>query len=171
MSGIGYTTYIYDVFVLILIVALAVFLLRFIGKRAQRTFSHTLIKSVGIIPLGNNKTMQVFVIDEKRVLLVGVGNAIEPIADIEDPELAKRFLLDFESKMMPSTMMRPVGRFLVNSMNTWQKKQSQPKTHKDDFATVLSERLESVKEKRTRAASEFMSERVDKRKDDVGDEK
>uniref|UniRef100_A0A4Y8QB69 Flagellar protein n=1 Tax=Paenibacillus athensensis TaxID=1967502 RepID=A0A4Y8QB69_9BACL len=70
---------------LILIIALFFVLIRFLGRRNQSSFFGKPIRSLGGVPLGQNKSIQVVEIGHS-LLIVGVGDNIQLLDKINDAE-------------------------------------------------------------------------------------
>ncbi|MCC3376226.1 flagellar biosynthetic protein FliO [Cohnella sp. REN36] len=72
-------------FVLALMVVAIVFLLRFVGKRNRGWWMNRSLRSLGGLPLGTNKSMQI-VEWNGRIYVLGVGDDVTLIECISDPE-------------------------------------------------------------------------------------
>jgi flagellar protein FliO/FliZ len=76
---------VYVIIVLVVIVALIILLIRFLGTKNKSWFSNPMIRIIGGVGLGPNKTLQVIELGNS-VYLVGVGENISLVDKISDPE-------------------------------------------------------------------------------------
>ncbi|MFB4162678.1 flagellar biosynthetic protein FliO [Alteribacillus sp. JSM 102045] len=68
------------------VIAIMYFLLKFINKRTQRFQSNQTMQNLGGVPLGQNKSVQLIKVGD-RLLVVGVGDSIQLLKEIENEEL------------------------------------------------------------------------------------
>ena len=77
---------------LVFIIVLVIVSIRLLGRQSGMRVNQRLVRVVAVIPLGTNKTLQVIVVGIKRIIVVGVGNQIEQLANFEDEDLANELL-------------------------------------------------------------------------------
>lgn len=70
---------------LILIIALFLVLIRFVNKKNQFSLFGRQVRSIGGVPLGQNKSIQIVEIG-RSLYVVGVGDNIQLLEKINDPE-------------------------------------------------------------------------------------
>lgn len=130
----------------VLIVGLAYYSIRLLGRRSGGRAANQLIRVVSAQSLGANKTLQVVVVDEKTVLLVGVGANVDCLARFDDQEMATRLLATSASKRLP-----------VSSLPfSWIKdKLSARRAPDGDFSAFLATRMERLKGDRTRVLQDL----------------
>lgn len=167
MNGSGFFSYSYALIVLLFIIALAYYSIRWLGFRAQKTLHNPLVRQVATLSLGQNKTLQVVVVDEKTVLILGVGSSIEPIAQLDDPDLAYRLLLDQEKRLTPNLAV-PFGRIVHGVTERVKRKGKQG--NEPNFADLLKHHLTTIKDRRTQAAEKFSKDIVQEGKDEPHDD-
>ncbi|SFM30048.1 flagellar biosynthetic protein FliO [Salibacterium qingdaonense] len=73
------------------VIALMYLLLKFINKRSQRFQSHRTMQNLGGVPLGQNKSVQVVKVG-RRLLVVGVGDSIQLLKEVEEEEEMEELL-------------------------------------------------------------------------------
>ncbi|MFD2704795.1 flagellar biosynthetic protein FliO [Salibacterium lacus] len=73
------------------VIALMYLLLKFINKRSQRFQSHRTMQNLGGVPLGQNKSVQVVKVG-RRLLVVGVGESIQLLKEVEEEEEMEELL-------------------------------------------------------------------------------
>ena len=83
---------------LVFIIVLVIVSIRLLGRQSGMKLNQQLVRVVSVLPLGTNKSLQVIIIGSKRILVVGVGNQVEPLASFEDEELAAELM-----QMTPSS--------------------------------------------------------------------
>ena len=76
-----------------LIALLAYYTIRLLGRRNFKQSGNQLIKVVSGHLLAPNKHLQVVIVDDKTVLLLGVGANVECVARFDDQDFAQRMLL------------------------------------------------------------------------------
>ena len=145
---------------LVFIIVLVIVSIRLLGRQSGMRVNQRLVRVVAVIPLGTNKTLQVVVVGLKRIIVVGVGNQIEQLANFEDEELASELLQVSASTSIATknlvwfqglstigqlfqTGKRKSGKFVT-------KMESQPF---DEWGSV-QERLEYLRMRRNDALSE-----------------
>lgn len=97
-AGVGsnyYLQLVWVIVVLAVILALVVYLIRFLNKRNQQMFRHGTIRTLGGVGLGQNKSLQIMEIGG-CVYLLGVGEDIQLIDKVSDLEEAQRIIDSFE---------------------------------------------------------------------------
>lgn len=80
-----YSYLVWVIFVLIAIVALIVFLIRYLGKKNRGWFGGRSVRTLGGVGLGQNKSLQIVEIGGS-IYLIGVGENISLIDKISDAE-------------------------------------------------------------------------------------
>ncbi len=168
MNGSGFFSYSYALLVLLFIIALAYYSIRWLGFRGQKALHNPLVRQVATLPLGQNKTLQVVVVDEKMILILGVSGNIEPLAQLDDPDLAHRLLLDQEKRMSPTKLTVPLERLVQAVAKRMQRNVKQG--NEPDFAVLLKRHLTTVKDRRTQAAEEFSKDIYQQGKDEPHDD-
>lgn len=146
------------IFSLLFILALAYASIRLLGRRSAGFAHQRLVRVVTALPLGGaNRTLQVVVVDEKTVLLLGAGANVECVGRFDDPDLARRLLEQSASAsalpFAPSAVSRLLSRLKGRPREFGEDKESPARG--PDFAKVLSARLEEAMEKREDAVRSF----------------
>jgi flagellar protein FliO/FliZ len=143
---------------LLFILALAYACIRLLGRRSAGFSRQRVVRVVTALPLGGaNRTLQVVVVDEKTVLLLGVGANIECVGRFDDPDLARRLLEQTVSAsalpFTPTAISKLVSRLKGRPQNAGTDKGSRARG--PDFAKVLSVRLAEAMERREGAVQSF----------------
>ncbi|WP_051475423.1 flagellar biosynthetic protein FliO [Bacillus sp. J37] len=138
------------IFALGFIIFLIYALLKFVTKKNRVFQQGQVIVNLGGTNLGQNKSVQMVKVG-KRVLVVGVGDSITLLKEIEDEQESKSIIEDFEKKQetvidskdifqkVASTIVhRSKGKKIILNSNT------------PVFSTKLNEQLQKIKEERTK---------------------
>jgi flagellar protein FliO/FliZ len=127
---------------LALVIVLIYLLLRFVNKRSQSFRSSQMLQNIGGVPLGANKSVQLVKVGN-RVLVVGVGESIQLLKEIEDKEEMNQILIQqqeqFEQLEQPFMKL-----FNANKWGSKNVKTEKVETNSDAFKHLLSKQLKDV---------------------------
>ncbi|MCD8501525.1 MAG: flagellar biosynthetic protein FliO [Bacillaceae bacterium] len=98
---------------LAVVIAIIVFLLRFIGKKSQSYHSSRTLQNIGGVPLGANKSVQLIKVGS-HVLVVGVGDSIQLLKEIRDESEVKQ-IIEQQTLQTDSEQIPFVSRFFGRS--------------------------------------------------------
>lgn len=135
-------------FALLLILALIYLLIRFLSRRNKGFNQVKALENLGGISVGQNKSIQIVRIGEK-VFMVGVGDNVELLQEIDDKDLIEDLLHNDEQ-----------GDFQVNHLV---QSLFKPKSAKNDesnaepqqkFKSLFSDELEKLKENRLKVKNQ-----------------
>ncbi len=145
---------------LVFIVVLVIVSIRLLGRQSGMRVNQQLVRVVAVIPLGTNKTMQVIVLGAKRIIVVGVGNQIEQLANFEDEELANDLMqsLPFANHSIKGFSMIPglsfIGQLFKNGkMQKLDRVTKNQPQSRDEWGAV-QERLDYLRMKRNDVLNE-----------------
>ncbi|MDQ0253701.1 flagellar protein FliO/FliZ [Evansella vedderi] len=122
-------------------------LLKFINSKSRSFRSNSTIESIGGVPLGSNRSVQIVRVG-KKLFVVGVGDSIQLIKEIDDPVEVERILEEHR----PSEFVdQPVSKVI----NWWKEKASNSASHEDNrsFQHLLHKELKDVKESQQKVHS------------------
>lgn len=131
-------------FVVFLIYAL----LRFLNKRSQTYRSTQMLQNIGGVPLGANRSVQIVKVGD-RLLVVGVGETIQLLKEIENPDEIDQLLQQKQEQI--EQFDQPINKIfglLKNQVGT--KKSPVPfenqssQSNSDAFKELLSKQLKDV---------------------------
>ncbi|MED3660409.1 flagellar biosynthetic protein FliO [Ureibacillus sp. FSL K6-8385] len=145
-TAVGLTAwdYVKMILALLLVLMLLVWVLKFINKKSSHFQQNHLVKNLGGISLGSQKSVQVLQIGE-ALYIVGVGDNVELIKEITDRAEVERLLDFYNEKQMPATTAPYIGE-LFNKLKGKSTK-SADGMH-SDFGSLLNQRLSEIKESR-----------------------
>lgn len=129
-------------FFLLLILGLIYFLLKYLGKRTKLYRQASILENLGGISVGQNKSIQIIRVDQK-VYLVGVGNNVELLQEIDDESVIERMLS--ENKNEISTALLP-----EKLLNKFTKRNQNQTVKETDFKQTLETKLAKMKNERTK---------------------
>lgn len=138
--GLTFWDFLRMVFVMIFVVALLYFVLRFISKKTKSYQKANFIENLGGTSLGNNRSIQLVKVGD-RVLIVGVGEDIQLLTEIEDEAERKQLLVEYNQKM--EQIIQPSDIF-SKLKNKW----SKPKSSIHSFSSELKNQLDQMKQNR-----------------------
>ncbi|WP_252313466.1 flagellar biosynthetic protein FliO [Sinobaca sp. H24] len=113
------------------VITIMYLLLKFINKRTKKYSSNQTMQNLGGVPLGQNKSVQLVKVGE-RLLVVGVGESIQLLKEIEDEEERETLLEQPEPE--PSFFFK--------------KKQKKEDHAGFQFKSILDKRLEEIEKNR-----------------------
>lgn len=116
------------------------FLLKFINKRAQKFNSHSTVQNIGGAGVGSNRSVQIVRVG-KRILIVGVGDTVQLLKEIEDPQEIEEML---ESHQQEDFFEQPISKF-----TEWlqKKRKTENTSHSNEvaFRSLLDNEMKDVK--------------------------
>ncbi|MCV9887671.1 flagellar biosynthetic protein FliO [Metabacillus halosaccharovorans] len=138
------------IFALGFIIFLIYILLKFVTKKNRVFQQGQTIVNLGGTNLGQNKSVQMVKVG-KHVLVVGVGESITLLKEIEDEQESKSIIEDFERKQETAIDSKDIFQKLASTIvqqSKGKKTISNPNT--PVFSTKLNEQLQKIKEERTK---------------------
>ncbi|WP_257987881.1 flagellar biosynthetic protein FliO [Bacillus sp. V33-4] len=86
------------IFTTLFVIGLLYVVLKFINKKSQTYKSSQLVDNIGGTNLGSNRSVQIIKVGN-RLLVVGVGESIELLTEIDDPEEYRQILSEYNSRI------------------------------------------------------------------------
>ncbi|MCT8139833.1 flagellar biosynthetic protein FliO [Anaerobacillus sp. CMMVII] len=136
----------FQLFLALAVIILMIYaLIRFIGKRTQSYQTHRTLQNIGGVHVGTNRSIQLVRVG-KRVLVVGVGETIQLLKEIDDENEINTILEDFEVQE---------GQQNLSSFVTWAQTklngQGGNSPTKVNFKGLLERQLTEVKNSQKKA--------------------
>lgn len=160
-SGSSWGDYIRMIFAFIFVIALLLALLKFLNRKNRMFEQHRLMKNMGGLSLGQQKSVQLVMIGD-TYYLVGVGDEVRLLKEIIDPEEIRQL----ESYFGDDEMNASPG--FVNKILTFiserGKGPSDKQSEQDDFKNIFATRLDELKSERKKHLSRL--EEKESRKDE-----
>ncbi|KMK77228.1 flagellar biosynthetic protein FliO [Alkalihalobacillus pseudalcaliphilus] len=124
------------------IVVLIYFGLRFINKKTQRFQSSHYLQNLSGVSLGANRSVQIVRVGEK-LLIVGVGDSIQLLKEVDDPEEIEKLLNMHEEQMQKmNDIPLEKGVAWLKGLTNKQKAQTSTKTENDQEAQAFKQLLD-----------------------------
>ncbi|WP_416150939.1 flagellar biosynthetic protein FliO [Salipaludibacillus sp. HK11] len=123
------------------------FLLKFVNKRAQSFNSHSTVQNIGGTGVGSKSSVQIVRVG-KRVLVVGVGETVQLLKEIDNPQEIDDLMESFQGSQ--DFFEQPISRF-----TNWlqKKKTKQPNENEDAFRRLLNDEMKGVKRSQSKVHS------------------
>lgn len=147
-SKVGLTAgdYVKTFFALIFVVGLLYAMLKFMSRKNRLYDKNRLMKNLGGLSLGQQKSVQLIVVGD-AYYLVGVGEDIRLLKEITDEkEIAS--LLAYYEEVDDDSYQGPMEKLLQKLSPQNKKKTAQPKQETEDFGDLLNDRLNEIKAER-----------------------
>lgn len=154
--SVGILDYIQIVFALVFVIGLLLVIIKFLNKRNLTYQQNALVKNIGGLSIGQQKSVQVLHIG-KRIYVVGVGEDVQLIKEIDSEDEVEQLLnqIDQNQKMVTTT---PYIAELFKKMS----KKEQPKDS-PNFNDMFSEKLDEIKQQRSDELERWKEQERDKR--------
>lgn len=138
---------------------LVYFLLKFVTKHNRLFQQGQSIVNLGGTSLGQSKSIQMIKVGN-RVLVVGVGESISLLKEIEDEQESKELIEEFERKqeqiVEPKDLIQKVSNFLNQKKVNWSK------GNDGTFSVSFKEQLEKLKNERTKQLADVKRKGLNK---------
>ncbi|MDN4607452.1 flagellar biosynthetic protein FliO [Sporosarcina highlanderae] len=156
--GLSLWDYVKTFFALLFVIALLFALLKFINRKNRMFNQHRLMKNIGGLSLGQNKSIQLVVIGE-TYFIIGVGDEVRLLKEIIDPEEIKvlESYFEAEEEQSPITLIDKVMTMLKSKSES---REDQPV----DFGKLFTSRLDEIREERKKHLNRL--EEKENRKDE-----
>ncbi|MFB5660553.1 flagellar biosynthetic protein FliO [Alteribacillus sp. HJP-4] len=132
---------------LAVVIAIMYFLLKFLGRKSQNYQSHQTLQNIGGVPLGQNKSVQLVRVGD-RLLVVGVGESIQMLTEIEDKK-ERELLLQQNEPRSSSGKSSFFEKLKIASFGESTTRRSDDRS----FQEMLENQLNDMKKARAKAGS------------------
>lgn len=162
--GLGLWDYIKMLFCLLFVLGLLVFVLKFINKKSSTYQQNSLVRNIGGITVGPQKSVQLLHIGDK-LYIVGVGEDVQLLKEIHDEEEVRQLVQYFNEKQSFATT-KPHFLELINKLKS-NDKQEVESTNGDqsmnsNFKSLLNKRLNEMKQNRQTELEKWKEKEKDK---------
>lgn len=130
---------------LLFVLVLLVWVLKFINKKSIRFQQNNMVRNLGGISLGSQKSVQILQIGD-RLYIVGVGENVELIKEISDREEIDKLLSYYNEKQAIST----APPYVIELLKKWKGKSKKEDNNNGDpdFGNLLNQRLSEIQKVR-----------------------
>ncbi|MGJ9381421.1 flagellar biosynthetic protein FliO [Salipaludibacillus sp. CF4.18] len=121
--------------------------LRFINKRSQNVQGNSLVRNIGGVGVGTNRSVQVVHIGS-RVLIVGVGETVQLLKEIDDPDELEVILKSNQSQeLFEQPLTKFTGWLKKKKLNGFSNSSAAGSSNSDAtaFQNLLKQELTDVK--------------------------
>jgi len=157
--GLTFWDFIKMVFATIFVVALLYAVLKFINKRSRSFSSNQLVENLGGTALGTNRSIQIVKIGN-RVLVVGVGEDVKLLKEIDDEDEARQIINDYNNRMDQLVQPSDIVTKLIERTRNIKQGTSKEET---SFSSTLKAQLEELSKGRKKLFDEMDKKGSDKR--------
>jgi flagellar protein FliO/FliZ len=145
------------IFATIFVLALLYFMLKIVNKKSMVYKSTQLVENLGGTSLGGNRSIQMVKVGN-RILVVGVGENIQLLKDIDDPDEFRQIISQYNDKM--EQLMQP-SDIVTKVMRGIRKTGAAAKEEDSSFSMLFKKQLDELREER-----KMMIERMEQRRKD-----
>lgn len=140
-------------FALLFVIVLIYFLIKFINKKSQTFQDSKLIQHLGGSPLGGNRSIQLVKVGE-RIFILGVGENIELLKEINDQEEYKQLLQVYNQQ---KDLLLDTKDIFTVALRKWQERKQKAvgKGGSAPFKSVLEKQLNEIKTSREQALQQL----------------
>jgi flagellar protein FliO/FliZ len=136
------------IFATVFVVGLIYLLLKFINKKNKLFNQYKYIENIGGTSLGTNRSIQLVKVGD-RILVVGVGESIHLLKEIDDNDEIKEILEEHNSRLDHLVQPRDIYNKLLTS------KKSKTSGDSNQFQSILKEQLSELSSGRKKMLEEF----------------
>jgi len=140
------------------VIGLLLFLLKFISKKSRSYNQTQLLDNLGGIPLGNHKSIQIVKVGN-RILIVGVGENIQLLKEITNPEDYNEIIEGFNAKMdqlaSPSDIVTKVMNLTKGNLATKKANSDKDNGTGATFQNMFNKQLNEMKNSRKKMLDEL----------------
>ncbi|MDG5788178.1 flagellar biosynthetic protein FliO [Evansella sp. AB-P1] len=135
-------------FALAVVIFLIYGLLKFVNSRSRAFRSHSTIESVGGVPLGSNRSVQIIRVGNK-LFVVGVGDSIQLLKEIDDAEEIEQILEEHKPQEVFDQPISKATNWFKERLN----RSSIVEGENQSFQHLLKRELKGVKESQEKVHS------------------
>ncbi|MFC7685407.1 flagellar biosynthetic protein FliO [Ureibacillus sp. GCM10028918] len=160
--GLGIWDYMKMLFSLVFVLALLLFVLKFLNKKSANYQQNSVVRNIGGISVGAQKSVQLLHIGDK-LYIVGVGDDVQLIREINDPEEVERLLEMYNDKQTIAGSTTPYILELVKKFrgNTSQD-ETEVKQTNQNFGEMFNKRLTELTKTRKSELDKWKEKEKDK---------
>lgn len=145
--------YLKTILALIFVIGLLFMLLKFINRKNRLFDKSRLMKNLGGISLGQQKSVQLITIGNSYYL-IGVGEDIHLLKEITDEEEIAT-LLKYYEEIDETPTMGAIGQLIETIKSKKNVYESKTETNSNDFSNMFNSQLDEIKKERKKRLSEM----------------
>lgn len=136
-----------------IVIGLLFLVLKFVKKHNKQVQQNALMQNLGGVAVGQQKSIQLVKVGNK-ILMVGVGENVQLLREIDDEAEIEQLLATYESQQV-------VGETTPYFLKIFQKRTT-PTSSQENFSDVLNKRLTEIKQDRSKELAQWHKEEEDK---------
>lgn len=157
--SMGPWEYIKVLFSLIFVIALLVIVLKFLNKRNINYQQNALVRNIGGLSVGPQKSVQLLHIGES-VYIVGVGEEVQLLKEVTDPQEVEQLLAYYNDKQGAASTTPYISELLGK---TKFRKEKHNASNNSNFNTLFNDRIKEIKKERSEELERWKEQENDKR--------
>lgn len=157
--GLSFWDFLKMIFATIFVIALLYAILKFINKRSRSFSSNQLVENLGGTALGTNRSIQIVKIGN-RVLVVGVGEDVLLLKEIDDENEARQIIDDYNDRMEQLVQPSDIVTKLIERTRNIKQGTGREEA---SFSSTLKAQLEELSKGRKKLFDEMEKKGSDKR--------
>lgn len=159
-QGLTLWDYLKMLFALIFVLGLLLFVLKFINKKSHNYQQNSLVRNIGGVNLGAQKSVQLIQIG-KSIYVLGVGEDVQLIKEIENPEEIEQIITNFNERQSLS-VTSPYITELVKKLNGRIRKSNEVEEKQQSFGDIFNSKLSDIKKHRQNELEKWKEKERDK---------
>ena len=160
--GLGIWDYMKMLFSLCFVLALLLFVLKFLNKKSASYQQNRVVRNIGGISVGAQKSVQLLHIGDK-LYIVGVGEDVQLIKEINDPEEVERLLELYNEKQTFEGGTTPYILELAKKFKRTKTEEATEETESNqNFGEMFNKRLTELTKSRTSELDKWKEKEKDK---------
>ena len=160
--GLGIWDYMKMLFSLGIVLALLIFVLKFLNKKSGNYQQNKVVQNIGGISVGAQKSVQLLHIGDK-LYVVGVGEDVHLIKEINDPEEVERLLEFYNDKQ---TMEGGATPYILELAKKFKRSNTEEATEekeaKQNFGEIFNNKLSELTKSRKSELDKWKEKEKDK---------
>ncbi|MDN4494255.1 flagellar biosynthetic protein FliO [Ureibacillus aquaedulcis] len=160
--GLGIWDYMKMLFSLVFVLALLLFVLKFLNKKSANYQQNSMVRNIGGISVGAQKSVQLLHIGDK-LYIVGVGDEVQLIKEINDPEEVEQLLEFYNEKQTIASSTTPYILELIKKVKgTKSQDETEVKQANQNFGEMFNKRLTELTKARKSELDKWKEKEKDK---------
>lgn len=157
--SMGFWEYIKILVALVFVIALLLFVLKFLNKRNLNYQQNSVIKNIGGMSVGPQKSVQLLLIGNS-IYVVGVGENIQLLKEIDSTKDVEQLLKQIEGNHLTSSTTPYIAELFMKLKN-----KNQPKdiSESPNFNDMFNEKIDKLKKERSDEIERWKEQESDKR--------
>lgn len=155
--GVTFFDFVKMIFALVFVVALLYAVLRFVNKKSKSFQSTQLVENLGGTSLGSNRSVQMIKVGN-RILVVGVGESIQLLKEIDDQEEYREMIESYNHRM--EQLIQP-SDIVTKLLERTKRVHSSVPEEENQFASLFKKQLKDISNGRKKLLKEMEKKGTD----------